>query len=169
MQNAMDSLLDGLSELVYVSDPDTYQLLFVNKAGKEIYGRDADDGTHLCYSVLQNRTSPCPFCTNKQLNAHTFLEWEYTSPITTHHYLLRDKLIDWEGREARLEIAFDITDHEREKESFKFLAGANGLNVECIRVLENEPLGAALNAVLGMVGTFLEADRTYISASRTIA
>lgn len=162
MQNAMDSLLDGLSELVYVSDPDTYQLLFVNKAGKEIYGRDADDGTHLCYSVLQNRTSPCPFCTNKQLNAHTFLEWEYTSPITTHHYLLRDKLIDWEGREARLEIAFDITDHEREKESFKFLAGANGLNVECIRVLENEPLGAALNAVLGMVGTFLEADRTYI-------
>ena len=162
MQNAMDSLLDGLSELVYVSDPDTYQLLFVNKAGKEIYGREADDGTHLCYSVLQNRTSPCPFCTNKQLNAHTFLEWEHTSPVTTHHYLLRDKLIDWEGREARLEIAFDITDHEREKESFKFLAGANGLNVECIRVLENEPLGAALNAVLGMVGTFLEADRTYI-------
>ena len=64
MQFAVDSLLDGLSELVYISDPDTYQLLFVNKAGKEAYGQDIADGTHLCYAALQNRTSPCPFCTN---------------------------------------------------------------------------------------------------------
>ena len=48
MQFAVDSLLDGLSELVYISDPDTYQLLFVNKAGKEAYGQDIADGTHLC-------------------------------------------------------------------------------------------------------------------------
>ena len=75
---------------------------------------------------------------------------------------MRDKLIDWNGKQARLEIAFDITDHDREKESFKFLASANGLNVECIRVLENDDLDAALNAVLGMVGEFLQADRTYI-------
>mgnify|MGYP006877200255 CR=1 FL=1 len=65
MQFAVDSLLDGLSELVYISDPDTYQLLFVNKAGKEAYGQDIADGTHLCYAALQNRTSPCPFCTNQ--------------------------------------------------------------------------------------------------------
>ena len=75
---------------------------------------------------------------------------------------MRDKLIDWNGKQARLEIAFDITDHDREKESFKILASANGLNVECIRVLENDDLDAALNAVLGMVGEFLQADRTYI-------
>ena len=162
MQFAVDSLLDGLSELVYISDPDTYQLLFVNKAGKEAYGQDIADGTHLCYAALQNRTSPCPFCTNNRPSGGAFLEWEHTSPITKHHYLLRDKLIDWNGKQARLEIAFDITDHDREKESFKFLASANGLNVECIRVLENDDLDAALNAVLGMVGEFLQADRTYI-------
>lgn len=162
MKNAMESLLDGLSELVYISDPDTYELSYINKAGKDIYGVDADDGSRRCYEVLQGRTSPCSFCTNDHLNSHSFYEWEFDNPVANRHYLLRDKLIEWDGRPARLEIAFDITDHEREKESFKFLAGANGLNVECIRVLENEPLGAALNAVLGMVGTFLEADRTYI-------
>ena len=116
-----------------------------------------------------NRTSPCPFCTNKQLNAHAFLEWEYTSPITTHHYLLRDKLIDWEGREARLEIAFDITDHEREKESFKFLAGANGLNVECIRVLENEPLARRSTRCWAWSARFWRPIARTFSASRTIA
>ena len=146
---------------MYVSDPDTYQLLFVNKAGKEIYGRDADDGTHLCYSVLQNRTS-LPVLHEQQLNAHTFPSSGVHEPHHDASLPAARQTHRLGGREARLEIAFDITDHEREKESFKFLAGANGLNVECIRVLENEPLGAALNAVLGMVGTFHQADRTYI-------
>lgn len=162
MQEVMDSLLDGLSELIYISDPKTYELLYINRAGKEIYGLDADDGTRACYEVLQGRTSPCPFCTNGLLNERSFLEWEHTSPVTRHHYLLRDKFVQWNGRLARLEIAFDITDHELEKEKFKFLADANGLNVECIRKLENQEFDRAIDEVLETVGAFLEADRTYV-------
>lgn len=162
MQGVLNSLLDGLSELIYISDPVTYQLLYLNKAGKDIYGVDADDGSRPCYEVLQGRTSPCPYCTNSKLSMDTFYEWEFTSPITNYHYLLRDKLVEWNGAPARLEIAFDITERELEKESFKFLADANALNVECIRTLENEPLDTALNAVLKMLGTFLKADRTYV-------
>lgn len=163
MQNVvMDSLLDGLSELIYISDLETYRLLYINKAGKEVYGDDADNGEHFCYEVLQGLTSPCPFCTNDQITDQTFYEWEHANPVANRHYLLRDKLIDWDGRPARLEIAFDITDHEREKESFKFLADANELNVECIRRLQNEDIDEALGEVLKMVGEFLRADRTYI-------
>lgn len=162
MQSVLDSLLDGLSELIYISDTETYELLYLNKAGKEVYGADADDGTRACYEVLQGRTSPCPFCTNNQLSKDAFLEWEFTNSITNRHYLLRDKLVEWNDSLARLEIAFDITDRELEKESFKFLAGANALNVECIKTLESEDLDAALDKVLSMFGEFLDADRTYI-------
>ncbi len=162
MQNVMNSLLDGLSELIYISDPVTYELLYINKAGKDIYGRDADDGSHRCYETLQGRTSPCPFCTNDRLSNRSFHEWEFENPVVNRHYLLRDKLIEWSGRPARLEIAFDITDHEREKEQFKFLAAANELNVECIRMLENEAFGTAIDAVLKTLGEFLEAGRTYV-------
>ena len=169
MQGVLNSLLDGLSELIYISDPVTYQLLYLNKAGKDIYGVDADDGSRPCYEVLQGRTSPCPFCTNSKLSMNTFYEWEFTSPITDHHYLLRDKLVEWNGAPARLEIAFDITDRELEKESFKFLADANALNVECIRTLENEPLDTALNAVLKMLGTFSRPTAPMCSASRASA
>ena len=162
MKNAMESLLDGLSELVYVSDPATYELSYINKAGKDIYGVDADDGSRRCYEVLQGRTSPCPFCTNDRLNSHSFYEWEFDNPVVNRHYLLRDKLIEWEGRQSRLEIAFDITDHEREKEQFKFLAAANELNVECIRLLGNGALDPAIDEVLKMLGEFLRASRTYV-------
>ena len=47
--------------------------------------------------------------------------WETTNPLTKRHYLLKDRLIQWEGRSARLEIAFDITETEAEKQSLKRL------------------------------------------------
>lgn len=162
MRSDMDSLLDGLSELVYISDPATYELLYINKAGKDMYGFDAVGGSRRCYEVLQGRTSPCPFCANDRLDDNAFHEWEFENPIVKRHYLLRDRLINWKGRCARLEIAFDITEQECEKEKFKLLAAANELNVDCIRVLENEQLDAAIDIVLRMLGEFLQADRTYV-------
>ena len=115
------------------------------------------------YQVLQGREEPCPFCTNEQLSHDSFFEWEFTNSLTKRHYLLRDRLMSWDGRPARLEIAFDVTDRKRESEAFKFLADAGTMVVDCIRVLEGEHvLEAALNDVLRILGTFLEADRAYV-------
>lgn len=60
----------------------------------------------------QGIDAPCPFCTNQFLNCETFYTWELTNPISHRHYLLRDKLIRWNGRLARLEFAVDITEKE---------------------------------------------------------
>lgn len=156
-------MLDGLSELIYVCDTENYQLLYLNEEGRRIYDIDAADDGRLCYQVLQGREEPCPFCTNEQLSHDSFFEWEFTNPLTKRHYLLRDRLMSWDGRPARLEIAFDVTDRKRESEAFKFLADAGTMVVDCIRVLEGEHvLEAALNDVLRILGTFLEADRAYV-------
>lgn len=163
MEDVLDTMLDGLSELIYVSDPQTYELLYLNKAGREIYGDGAVGGTRPCYEVLQGRTAPCPFCTNEKLSHDAFYEWEFTNPTRNRHYLLRDRLVEWEGRSARLEIAFDVTESQAERDSFKFLADAGAATVDCIRVLESgESLVAALEKALGLLGMFLKADRSYI-------
>lgn len=163
MEDVLDTMLDGLSELIYVSDPVTYELLYLNKAGREIYGAEAADGNRLCYEVLQGRTEPCPFCTNQKLSHETFYEWEFTSPIRNRHYLLRDRLVKWNGRCARLEIAFDVTDRQLERDSFEFLAEAGAVTVECIRALESgDSLEASFEKALGILGSFLGANRAYI-------
>ncbi|MEG2025485.1 MAG: sensor domain-containing phosphodiesterase [Gordonibacter sp.] len=163
MQNVLDSLLDGLSELIYISDPVTYKLLYINQAGKEAYGADSADGSHYCYAVLQGREEPCPFCTNDRLSYDSFFEWEFTNNITGRHYLLRDKLIEWNDGEARLEVAFDVTERQRESESFRFLGDAGVAALDCIRVLEGgSDLGGSIDEAIRILGTFLEADRTYI-------
>ena len=60
------SLLNEISELVYVSDPETYELLFVNQTGCQTL--HLENYKHKkCYEVLQGKTSPCEFCTNDRL------------------------------------------------------------------------------------------------------
>lgn len=162
MKALLDSVLAGLSELVYISDVDTYELLYINEPGKEVFGVDELQGEP-CYRVLQGRDKPCPFCTNDRIGSDTFLEWDHTNETTGKHYLLRDKLIDWDGRSVRLEIAFDVTERQNEKESFHFLADAGIVVIECIKLLDKEnDLKHTLSEVLGRLGSFLDADRAYL-------
>ena len=162
-QDVLHTMLDGLSELVYVCDMETHRLLYLNEEGRRLYGVDAEGGERLCYQVLQGRDAPCPFCTNGRLSGESFLEGEVTNPVSRRHYLLRDRIVDWDGRPARLEIAFDMTERQREGESFKFLANAGSMVVDCIRALEGgHTLETALNDALRILGTFLEADRAYV-------
>ena len=48
----MSKLMDELSELVYVADMDSYDLLYVNAAGREMFHIDQLDGKK-CYKTLQ--------------------------------------------------------------------------------------------------------------------
>ncbi|WP_080800373.1 bifunctional diguanylate cyclase/phosphodiesterase [Arabiibacter massiliensis] len=163
MRGMLNSLLSGLSELVYICDVDTYELLFLNEPGLRLFGEDAVENAEPCYRVLQGRDEPCPFCTNDLLDFDTFYEWEHTNERMRRHYLLRDKLVQWRGRTARLEIAFDVTDRERQRESYKFLAEAGDMALECIKVLDGDrTLEFAIDETLRILGGFLEADRTYV-------
>ncbi len=162
MREMFDPLLEGLPELIYVSDPATYELLYVNKAGRDAFGDDIADGTRPCYEALQEFTAPCPFCTNPLLTEGSFYEWEYTNSMNSR-YLLRDRLIMWEGRHARLEIAFDMTERQEETTALAFMVDASTVIVQCIRVLENVPdMGDAFDEVLRELVEFFEADRAYI-------
>lgn len=156
-----DSVLAGLSELVYICDAETYELLYLNESGGRVFGFGKEGG--LCYQVLQGLDEPCPFCTNDKLCSDEFYEWEHTNGLTGQHYLLRDKLLEWGGRLVRLEVAFDVTERNREKESFRFLADAGAVSIECIKELDaHEGRPSALDQVLCRLGTFLMADRCYI-------
>lgn len=57
-QEALHTMLDGLSELIYVCDTENYQLLYLNEEGRRIYDIDAADDGRLCYQVLQGREEP---------------------------------------------------------------------------------------------------------------
>ena len=53
------AILDGIEDVIYVADPDTYELLHMNEALKANW-KEAVIGKK-CHKVLQNRTHPAPF------------------------------------------------------------------------------------------------------------
>ena len=159
-----DRLIDELDEILYVSDPETYELLYMNEPGCQMAGlKPADYAGRKCYEVLQCRDDPCPFCTNDRLERGKYYVWEHTNPHLGHHYILKDKLIDWKGKPARMELAVDITDKENVSQSLAEKLEIENAMVECIgSLLASASLDDAVDTVLATIGSFYKADRAYI-------
>ena len=115
-EQTMANILGALDEVVYVSDLVTYDLYYLNPAGRRLTGIRDYTGQK-CYKVLQNRDTPCEFCTNSRLRRDGFYTWEWDNPKFGRRFLLRDKLISWQGKLARLELATDISHQESARPS----------------------------------------------------
>ncbi len=110
----LTTVLDSLDALVYVSDMQSYELLYMNKYGRDIWGSDIQGKT--CWQVLQkDQHGPCTFCTNDKLlkkdgSACDVYVWEFQNTVNKRWYQCRDQAITWiDGRTVRMEIATDIT------------------------------------------------------------
>ncbi|MGD9365829.1 MAG: PAS domain S-box protein [Desulfobacteraceae bacterium] len=108
------SIFDSIDQIVLVFDPQTYEILYVNRAVKKAFRKDLVGG--ICYRDYQGLDTPCPFCTNeiilKQKPRPYF--WEYYNSSLDKHFDVTDRIITWpDGREVRLQLAIDITDRKR--------------------------------------------------------
>ena len=114
------SLFDGIDEPIYVSDPQSYEVLFANKALKSLFGEVIG---RKCYEAFQGFTSPCPFCTNEKIfgeNVGKSYVWEFQNKHNKRWYRCIDKAIPWpDGRMVRYEIAIDITDRKEAEEALR--------------------------------------------------
>lgn len=153
-------IFDDLAEIVYVSDRSTHEMLYLNESGRRLVG---DWRGRTCYDTVMGRTAPCDFCNNDRLSADSFESWTNYNEKYGRHYLLKDKLVDWEGRAARLEIAFDMTAEEERCQALETKLSLETLLVRCAMMLQNiDGFAGDMTSVLEMIGTAMEADRVYI-------
>ena len=110
-RETLEAAFDGIDDVIYLADPETYELLHVNSPVKAIWGEDCIG--RKCYEVLQGRDSPCPFCTNDRIFGDSLGEpyvWEFQNKVNQRWYRCSDKAVRWtDGRWVRFELAIDIT------------------------------------------------------------
>lgn len=114
------SIFDSIDEIIYVSDIDTYEVIYANEFLKRILGKDPVG--KVCYVEFQGLDHPCDFCTNdiiKELSGRPY-KWEYYNPILKRYYEITDRLIKWpDGRDVRFELAIDITERKNAEIALK--------------------------------------------------
>ncbi|HWQ67848.1 MAG TPA: PAS domain S-box protein [Methanospirillum sp.] len=122
VQAELFNILDSIDALIYVADMETYDLLYINKRGRGLFGSITGKK---CYQTIQkNQAGPCPFCTNHLLNDESgptgVYQWEFQNTQNNRWYDCRDRAIRWsDGRLVRLEIAIDVTEYKQMEDELR--------------------------------------------------
>ena len=118
-----EDVLNSVDSLVYAIDMRTYEVLFINKFGRDNWGEIEGK---ICWQTLQKgQSGPCEFCTNKRLigpdgKPSETVVWEIQNTSNNHWYECRDKAIYWpDGRVVRIEFATDITERKQAERAMK--------------------------------------------------
>lgn len=155
-------VLDQIDEVIYISDLQTHEMLYLNRYGVSRFGAFAPGVK--CYEHLQGASSPCAFCTNgilphSQGQRHT---WVRHHP-SVGDVLLHDSIIDYGGRPCRMELAINVERYVEEVNAAKQDLAAERKLVACIEGLVlSTDFEAAVNSMLQTIIEHYDADRAYI-------
>ena len=156
---------ENMNELVYVADVDTYEFIYMNKKALSICGLTSLEQTRgkKCYEVLQNASAPCEICNNRELVPGQFKEWRYYNPVYNRHTLVKDTLIELDGRRLRIEIAIDISADTKQNEIIRDYQNKEARINEALRtaMLASDP-DTSLKIAIEYLGKALGGERVYI-------
>ncbi|MCL2119798.1 MAG: PAS domain S-box protein [Planctomycetaceae bacterium] len=112
--DVMANVLNNSDGMIYVSDKETGEILFVNDSLKRHFGiGDEVIGQH-CYQVFQNgKEGKCEECPCHQLDNEPdkVLVWEERNSLTKRYYRNTDRYIDWhDGQKVHIQHRVDLTD-----------------------------------------------------------
>ncbi|MBQ9935269.1 MAG: diguanylate cyclase [Lachnospiraceae bacterium] len=149
---------------------DTYEIVYMNKKLLSEFGFKSVDQVvgRKCYELIQNCQAPCSMCNNKMLKPGEFKEWKYFNPGLNRHYMLKDTMVEEDGRRFRIEIAIDVSDQEKQKDMITNYHDMSAIVNEGIKLaLHNPNPDKTIDIILEYLGKALHAERTYIFEKRS--
>lgn len=163
-QQRFEAVLDGLEAAVFVADAMSDEILFANRAFKNIYGFDAVGRTVRGVAVPQPERADYLVDLRgldvSQLPRELF-DGEVQHPLSGRWYHVREHATRWvDGRVVRMGIATDITDRKQTAESSRLQAERLQHTSRLITMGEmastlahelNQPLSAIANYCMGCV------------------
>ena len=180
-ENEIRCIFQSLDALIYVSDLDTHELIFVNKALQSKFGEPLGKK---CWQYLQqDQVGPCNFCTNSLIapgNKPSLdpVVWEFRNTRDNRWYQCRDIATVWpDGRLVRIEIAIDITAQKDLEEKLRVskkaaqrlalqdelthLPNRRSFLAECDNVLTSSGYNAPFSLVMIDLDSFKAVNDTY--------
>lgn len=112
-----NEMMNKIQSFIYVTDPQTGEILFINDALKKEFHLEKPEGKK-CWEVLQvGKKKRCEFCPVPLLmkeDGPSTYKWEHYSPINQNIYEKQDGLMRWmDGRMVHYQFSINITETKR--------------------------------------------------------
>ncbi|MDR2892918.1 MAG: response regulator [Deltaproteobacteria bacterium] len=157
------NILDGLDSQVYVTDPITDEILFVNSHAREYYNVTGEIVGNKCWQVMKNGNGRCLYCPKTQLlsNPGEVIVRSTYHDQTKRWFRNTNVLIDWPGRgQVHLQCTSDITQiHQAEQVLQDRLERQKLLAAISQSFISTESTGTLISQALQMSGEHLHCDR----------
>lgn len=129
----LSKFLDELDEIVYITDAQTNQLVFLNRIGRRLLGEKQYRG-EACYKILYGKEQTCSTCPRKQLEEDTYFVRKNETAVGGGRCITKDKLLRYDGRLCQMEIQQIPKDHSQLKQKTRdkmtnLLVAGEGRNV----------------------------------------
>src|SRR5574344_410947 len=102
------SLLDESDIVTYVCDAHTFELLYANRAAKNLWGR-GDYSGRSCFEFIQGRKSVCAQCLSKKLTGDSRHCSEFFDEKYKRYFQIDCKQIAWYERDAFVFFLADVS------------------------------------------------------------
>lgn len=157
-------IMNADDEYSYISDLQTYDLIYLNKSAKQLFNMENDEyKDYKCYKLLQGKDAPCDFCINHKLKQGEFYRWVHYNKILNKYLALKDTLVDIEGYLYHLQMSNDITKDQKELNALRNQLSIEETTIRCIKTLtEEKDINQAIHKLLSIIGDFHKANRAYI-------
>ena len=159
--NILQNILNGIDAFIYVTEPKTGKILFINNQMKKGFELERDVIGDYCYKVFQeNIDDICEFCPCKKLdlNPDVPVVWEEFNPVTKRYYHNADRYIDWiGGSKAHLQHSVDITDFKTITEAKQKAEETSRMKSVFLANMSHE-IRTPMNAILGVTEILIQND-----------
>ena len=157
--NILQNILNGIDAYLYVTDPKTGEILFINDQMKKGFNLEGDVIGKYCYKVLQeNCDSICEFCPCLKLdeNPDVPVVWEEYNTKTKRFYHNTDCYIDWIGHnKVHLQHSVDVTNLKTITEE-KIKAEETSRMKSAFLANMSHEIRTPMNAILGITEILIQ-------------
>ncbi|MCL1819133.1 MAG: ATP-binding protein [Oscillospiraceae bacterium] len=137
-------VLEGSSAMIYVTVPETGEILFANEAIKRSFNITGDVIGQPCYKVFQDDMDGiCDFCPCHQLDKepNKTIIWQDHNARNNRIYRRTDRYIDWPGgKKAHVQYVIDITDTEYDFMKYKLTNDALNIALWDLHIVRGDPI-----------------------------
>lgn len=156
-------LLDQMDEVIYVIDEQTHGLCYMNSTAQRLTGAGENYVGRKCYQLLEGKNEPCEHCVRENLHHKSFTTRQYHNEYLDSRLLIKEKLITWNGQEARLQIGLDMSTMDASMQEIQVkLTIEDALISAIIGNREENSDGQKVRQILQKIGEFYGSDRCYI-------